>query len=75
MPFQRVVREIASNFKEDLRFQSGALDALKESAEAFLLHIFEDSNLCTVHAKRVTLMPSDLKLAIRLGHHPILRNL
>ena len=73
-PFARLVREIADQFKYDLKFQRVAIEALQESAEAFLLHIFEDSYLCTTHAKRMTLMPSDMKLSIRLGKHPALQN-
>ena len=73
MPFQRLVREIASHHKEDLKFQSAALEALKDSAESFLTMIFEDTNLCANHANRVTIMPKDMRLAIRLGNHPALR--
>jgi histone H3 len=52
-PFQRLVREIAQGFKSDLRFQSSAICALQESAEAHLISLFEDANLCAIHAKRV----------------------
>ncbi len=50
---QRLVREIAADFKKDLRFQSAAILALQESAEAYLVSLFEDTNLCALHAKRV----------------------
>lgn len=50
----------------ELRWQSSAILALQEATEAFLVHLFEDSNLCTVHAKRVTLMTKDMQLARRL---------
>ena len=73
MPFQRLVREIASHYKENLKFQSAALEALKDSSESFLTMIFEDTNLCANHANRVTIMPKDMRLAIRLGNHPALR--
>ena len=66
LPFQRLVREIAQDFKTDVRFQSLALDALQEACEAYLVGLFEDSNLCAIHAKRVTLMPKDIKLARRI---------
>jgi histone H3 len=66
MPFQRLVREIAQNFKTDLRFQSHAVLALHEAAEAYLVGLFEDTNLCAIHAKRVTIMPRDLQLARRI---------
>ncbi|XP_043695916.1 histone H3.3-like [Telopea speciosissima] len=64
--FQRVVREIAQEFKADLRFQSHAILALHEAAEAFLTGLFADTNLCTTHAKRITIMPKDLWLAMRI---------
>ena len=53
----RQVREIAQDFKTDLRFQSAAIGALQEAAEAYLVGLFEDTNLCAIHAKRVTIMP------------------
>ena len=60
MPFQRLVREIAQTHNPCLRFQSGAILALQESAEAYLVGLLEDSNLCAIHAKRVTIMPKDM---------------
>ena len=66
MPFQRLVREIAQEFKKDVRFQSTAILALQEAAEAYLIGLFEDTNLCAIHAKRVTIMPNDIKLARRI---------
>ena len=66
MPFQRLVREIAQTHNPHLRFQSGAILALQESAEAYLVGLLEDSNLCAIHAKRVTIMPKDLQLARRI---------
>ncbi len=66
LPFQRLVREIAQEFKNDLRFQSTALLALQEASEAYLVTLFEDTNLCALHAKRVTIMPKDLQLARRI---------
>ncbi|XP_056605115.1 uncharacterized protein LOC130421317 [Triplophysa dalaica] len=50
LPFQRLVREIAQDFKTDLRFQSSAVMALQESSEAYLVGLFEDTNLCAIHA-------------------------
>ena len=58
LPFQRLVREIAQDFKSDLRFQSSAIGALQESVEAYLVSLFEDTNLCAIHAKRVTIRKS-----------------
>eukprot|EP00928_Gymnodinium_smaydae_P090326 TRINITY_DN7414_c0_g1_i7.p2 TRINITY_DN7414_c0_g1~~TRINITY_DN7414_c0_g1_i7.p2 ORF type:complete len:159 (+),score=45.64 TRINITY_DN7414_c0_g1_i7:66-479(+) len=66
LPFQRLVREIAQDMKSDLKFQSQAVLALQEAAEAYLVGLFEDTNLCTIHAKRVTIMPKDMQLARRL---------
>ena len=66
LPFQRLVREIAQDFKTDLRFQSSAIMALQEAAEAYLVGLFEDTNLCAIHAKRVTIMPKDVQLARRI---------
>ena len=66
LPFQRLVREIASDFKTDLRFQSSAVLALQEAAEAYMVGLFEDTNLCAIHAKRVTIMPKDIQLARRI---------
>ncbi|KAG5627404.1 hypothetical protein H5410_012622 [Solanum commersonii] len=66
LPFQRLVREITQDFKTDLRFQSSAVAALQEAAEAYLVGLFEDTNLCAIHAKRVTIMPKDIQLARRI---------
>ena len=66
LPFQRLVREIAQDFKTDLRFQSHAVLALQEASEAYLTGLFEDTNLCAIHAKRVTIMPKDIQLARRI---------
>jgi len=56
LPFQRLVREIAQDFKTDLRSQSSAVMALQEANEAYLVGLFDDTNVCANHAKRVTLM-------------------
>ena len=66
LPFQRLVREVAQDFKTDLRFQGSAVLALQESAEAYLVGLFEDTNLCAIHAKRITIMPKDIQLARRI---------
>jgi histone H3 len=65
-PFQRLVREIAQDMKRDVRFQSTAVLALQEASEAYLVGLFEDTNLCAIHAKRVTIMPKDIQLARRI---------
>ncbi|CAA7259850.1 unnamed protein product [Cyclocybe aegerita] len=74
LPFSRIVREITqemttdtnANLGVDLRWQSSALLALQEATEAYLVHLFEDANLCAIHAKRVTLMTRDIQLARRI---------
>ena len=65
LPFRRLVNEISREFCEK-RFQSSAIDALQEGAEAYLVSLFEDANLCAIHAKRVTIMPKDIALARRI---------
>ena len=66
LPFQRLVREIAQDFNTDLRFQSAAIGGLQEACEAYLVGLFEATNLCAIHAKRVTIMPKDIQLARRI---------
>lgn len=66
LPFQRLVREIAQGYKADLRFQSAAIGALQEAAESYLVGLFEDTNLCALHANRVTIMQKDILLARRI---------
>jgi histone H3 len=60
------VREIAQDYKSDLRFATDAFFALQEAAEAYLVGLLEDANLCAIHAKRVTVMPKDMQLARRI---------
>ena len=64
--FARLVKEIMQDFKQDLRFQSSAIGALQEVAEAYLIRLFEYTNLCAIHMKRVTIMPKDIQLARRI---------
>jgi histone H3 len=70
MPFQRLVREILQDFKTDTnqidRITGTTALALQESSERYLVGIFEDTNLCAIHAKRVTIMPKDIQLARRI---------
>ena len=60
------MREIAQDFKSDLRFQAAAVAALQEASESYLVSLFEDTNLCAIHAKRVTIMNKDIQLAKRI---------
>ncbi|KAL6719631.1 centromeric DNA-binding histone H3-like protein cse4 [Lecanora helva] len=70
LPFSRLVREIAISLLpidgQSLHWQSQAIQALQEAAEAFMVHLFEDTNLCAIHAKRVTIMQKDVQLARRI---------
>lgn len=66
-PFARLVREISHNLTpEPFRWTAEALLALQEATEDFMVHLFEDCNLCAIHAKRITIMPKDLQLARRI---------
>ncbi|KAH7404371.1 hypothetical protein KP509_15G022200 [Ceratopteris richardii] len=65
-PFARVVKEELQRYCAGFRIQAVALEALQEAAEAFLLSMLEDSNLCAIHAKRVTIQPKDIHLARRI---------
>ena len=70
LPFQRLVREIAQDFKTELRFQSVAILCLQEAVEAYLVRLFDDTNLCAIHARQVTIMPKDILLARQIrGEH------
>eukprot|EP00095_Tigriopus_kingsejongensis_P011219 snap_masked-scaffold1959_size23944-processed-gene-0.1 protein:Tk11219 transcript:snap_masked-scaffold1959_size23944-processed-gene-0.1-mRNA-1 annotation:"histone h3" len=75
LPFSRLVKEIAQGVAASmsvrgLRFQSAALMALQEAAEAYVVGLMEDTVLCAIHAKRVTIMPKDMNLARRIrGDH------
>jgi histone H3 len=61
-PLQRLVREITQGHKGDLCFQSSVLGASQEASEAYLVGLFENTNLCAIHAKRMTIMPKDIQL-------------
>ena len=65
-PFQQVVYEIMRSIRNDLRIQAAAIRGLQEAAEAYLVGLLKDSNLCAIHAKRVTIMPRDVQLARRI---------
>ena len=79
-PFNKLIKEISQEYRVcpdgpgtpsvQVRFQSTALVALQETAENFLVGLFEDVNLLAVHAKRVTVMPHDIRLALGIcGDH------
>ena len=70
LPFKRLVREIAQDYKARLNFASGSILALQEAVEAYLVGLFEDTNLCAIHAKCITIMPKDIQLARHIrGEH------
>ncbi|CDW58210.1 Histone H3 [Trichuris trichiura] len=63
LPFQRLVREITQAFKAVLRFQVPTVLVLQEATEAYMVGLFEDTNLCAIHAGQVTIMAKDIQLA------------
>ena len=65
-PFQWVIYEIMRGIRNDLRIQAAVVQGLQEAAEAYLVGLFKDSNLCAIHAKQVTIMPRDVQLARRI---------
>jgi histone H3 len=66
LPFNRLCREVAQDFKTDLRFQNAAIGALHEAAEYYLVALFEDVNLLAIHRKRITITVKDIQLARRI---------
>jgi len=64
--FKRVVRDIAQDFKTSLQFSPEALDLLQLQSEGHIVQIFEEANLCAIHAHRTTIMPKDIQLARRI---------
>ncbi|KAI9008137.1 histone-fold-containing protein [Gaertneriomyces semiglobifer] len=73
LPFARLVKEVSADLStmeytggQPPRWQSTAVLALQEASEAFMVHLFEDANLCAIHAKRVTVMQKDIQLARRI---------
>jgi len=67
LPFRRLAKEISEDFRPGTRWSVDAMEGLQEATEAFLVRILADSNLCAIHAKRVTIMPRDMHLAVRIG--------
>jgi len=65
-PFQAMVKEIMLNIKPDSKIQAIALAALQESAEMYIVSLFEQANACALHSKRITVYPKDLALVRRL---------
>eukprot|EP00804_Cyclotella_cryptica_P023442 CCRYP_012108-RA/>CCRYP_012108-RA protein AED:0.06 eAED:0.02 QI:0/-1/0/1/-1/0/1/0/139 len=63
LPFRRFLREVTQDFHGDMRYQATALAASQEASEAYLIGLVEDTNLCAIHARRVTIMPKDMQLS------------
>jgi histone H3/H4 len=66
LPFARLVKEITLNFRYSFQWQSMALEAIQYASEDYIIGLMEDANLSALHAKRVTVMPKDIKLAKRI---------
>lgn len=66
LPFRRLVRSIATDIDNQKRFQATALLAIQEAAEAYLVTVLEDANLCAIHGNRITIQPKDIHLATRI---------
>jgi len=65
-PFQRLVRELCKDMHSDVKFQSTGLLALQEAAEAYLVGVLEDTNMCAALAGRITITVQDVRLARRI---------
>ena len=66
-PFKQLAREIVVDLRKSyLRQQGSAVLGLQEASEAYLVSLFEDTNLCAIHGGRVTIMPKDIQLARRI---------
>jgi len=65
-PFERLVRELVQPYVDSMRFQRSAFDALQEASEAYLVELFSDSVLLTLHRKRVTINQQDMRLTRRI---------
>ena len=66
LPFQRLLREIAQDYRADLRFSGESMLAIQEAAESYLVGIFHDTNFNALNAKRMTIKLKDLQLARKI---------
>ena len=66
LPFMRLVREVAQDFRSDCRFQSVAILILQEASEQYLTGVMEETQLCAIHAKRITIMKADMDLVRKI---------
>ena len=71
-PFRRLVREITQDMypEKGLHFRAQTFLALQDAAEAYLTDLFEETQLCACHAKRIGIQAKDMKLALRLRGDP-----
>ena len=83
VPFKRLARDVLQDLNKPGSyprftakcFQATSLLAIQESVEAFSIGLFEDVNLCAIHARRVTIMPKDMQLALRIrGESHLMQN-
>lgn len=72
LPFQRLIKDISQQMKPGFRYRSSALEAMQHALEAFMVSLFEDANLCAIHARRVTIMVKDMLLARRIRGEKII---
>ena len=61
-----LIREILQDTRRDMHLTPAIVLALQEAAEAYLVRLFEDTNLCVIYAKRVKIMLKDMRLAFRI---------
>ena len=66
IPFLRMVKEIIQCDHGDHFIQAGAVLALHEATKVYIIRLLEDTNLCTIHAKCMTILPQDMRLARRI---------
>ena len=66
LPFQHLVRKILQGYGVGYRVTLAMMMALQEVAEAYLVQLLEDSNMCAIHAKHITIQPKDMQLARRI---------
>ena len=68
LSFSCVVHEVAQDFRMDLYFQSSAFMAIQEAVEAYLVNLFEATNLCTIHRNQQTIVPKNFSLVKAISH-------
>ena len=74
LPFHRFVREIANDYKTGLRFMNDVMPGIQDFVESHLAELFADTQFCSIHAGRVTIMPKDIQLARRIRREYFFQN-